>query len=267
MTGWEALADELGAWQARKQVPDFWLRDDDAMAPSPALDRLFELTGPGNVPLALAVIPAGADEALARKLENAPWVTVLQHGYAHRNHAGADDKKCELGSARPAEHVIAELAVGRQSLETLLGARALPVLVPPWNRIAPHLVPMLPEIGYAGLSRFGPRERKYAAARLAQINTHVDIIDWRGTRGFVGEEAALGAIVAHLAARRTGDVDAGEPTGIMTHHRDHDEACWAFLSQLLKSLEGRCMWRSAVALFGEHIEDRTGAVHATGGTS
>ncbi len=250
MTGWDALAEELAAWAAAGRVADFWLRDDDAQEPSPALDRLLEITGANAVPLALAVIPVGAVEGLAKRLETAPWVNVLQHGYAHRNHAGADDKKCELGAARPAEHVTAEIAVGRQSLEALFGALALPVMAPPWNRIAPSLIPMLPEIGFTGLTRFDARKRAQAVSGLAQTNTHVDIIDWRGGRGFVGEEAALGTIVEHLAARRGGAVDTGEPTGILTHHHDHDEACWVFLGALLSRLAGRGTWRSAETLFG-----------------
>jgi hypothetical protein len=259
MTRWDALDSELEAWAAAGRAPDFWLRDDDAREPSPALDRLLDLAGTNGVPLALAAIPAGAGEALARRLENAPWVTVLQHGYAHRNHAGPGDKKCELGGARPAEHVIAEIAVGRQGLEALFGARALPVLVPPWNRMAPHLVPMLPEIGIAGLSRFGPRNRARAVSGLAQSNTHVDIIDWRGGRGFVGQEAALRAIVEHLAARRGGTVDADEPTGILTHHRDHDEACWEFLGALMGRLTGHGTWRSAPMLFGDAAAESSAA--------
>lgn len=254
MTGWDDLTDELSAWAAVGQVPDFWLRDDDTQEPSPALDRLLDIAGANAVPLALAVIPVGAGEALAKRLDNTPWVSVLQHGYTHRNHAGADDKKCELGTARPAEHVIAEIAVGWQSLQTLFGAQVLPVMVPPWNRIAPNLVPMLPEIGFAGLSRFGSRKRAQAVSGLVQTNTHVDIIDWRGTRGFVGEEAALRAIVEHLAARRGGKADAGEPTGILTHHRDHDGACWEFLGALLTHLARHGVWRSAEALFRVRID-------------
>lgn len=259
MTPWDDLTAELAAWAAAGRAPDFWLRDDDAQEPSPALDRLLEITGAHAVPLALAVIPAGAGEALAKRLEKAPWVSVLQHGYAHRNHAGTDDKKCELGAGRPAEYVIAEIAVGWQGLVALFGARLLPVMVPPWNRIAPSLVPMLPEIKFAGLSRFGPRKPAQAVAGLAQSNTHVDIIDWRGSRGFVGQEAALRAIVEHLAARRGGTVDADEATGILTHHRDHDEACWEFLGALMGRLTGPGTWRSAPMLFGEAAAESSAA--------
>ena len=59
-----------------------------------------------------------------------------------------DDKKIELGTERPAMLVLGELGTGRMALERLFGARPLPVLVPPWNRIAPALVPTLPEIGF-----------------------------------------------------------------------------------------------------------------------
>jgi hypothetical protein len=41
---------------------------------------------------------------------------------------------------------------------------------------------------------------------------------------------------AHLAARRTGVADPGEPTGLLTHHRDMDEPLWEFLAELLPRL-------------------------------
>lgn len=123
--------------------------------------------------------------------------------------------------------MLAELAIGRARLLALFGDRFRPVLVPPWNRIADGLVWRLGESGLAGLSRFGPRRDGEGDA---VVNTHIDILDWHGSRGFVGDRAALGAAVAHLAAKREGRADAGEPTGLLSHHRDHDEACWTFLS-------------------------------------
>jgi hypothetical protein len=53
-------------------------------------------------------------------------------------------------------------------------------------------------------------------------------IDWRGTRLFVGEVAALTRLVAML--------DADEPIGILSHHLAMDEAGWAFLDRLLGEL-------------------------------
>jgi hypothetical protein len=112
----------------------------------------------------------------------------------------------------------------------------LPVLVPPWNRIAPDVVAALPRLGLRGISCYGARPA--ADAGLVRVNTHVDIIDWHGTRGFVGTEAALALLVGHLSARRTGTGDREEPTGLLTHHLVHDEASWVFIGKLLGHLRG-----------------------------
>jgi hypothetical protein len=221
---WQRLAAELDRWGPGEAT--LWWRDDDAALPTPALDRLLAL---GPQPLALAVIPGQASALLPERLAGRP-VDVLQHGFAHVNHEPAGEKKAELGSARPAATVLGELARGRQRLERLFGRRALPVLVPPWNRIAEALVDRLPGLGYAGLSTYGPRP---AAPGLHRVNTHVDIIDWRGGRAFIGAAAALDLTLAHLSARRTGRADRREPTGILTHHLVMAEAGFAFLGELL----------------------------------
>jgi hypothetical protein len=79
----------------------------------------------------------------------------------------------------------------------------------------------------------------------------VDLIAWRGGRGFVGEEAALGAAVRHLTAKREGRADAGEPTGWLSHHAVHDEAAWAFLERLFETCRPApgLRWRGAQELF------------------
>jgi hypothetical protein len=104
----------------------------------------------------------------------------------------------------------------------------LPVLVPPWNRIAQKLVPTLSEIGFAGLSTFGPRRRARPAPRLVQVNTHLDLIDWKGGRVFPGERIVLEQLVRalHLCA------DAEEPLGVLSHHLAMDGAAWDFLEKL-----------------------------------
>ena len=144
------------------------------------------------------------------------------------------ERKMELGPHRPADIVVAELAVGWDRLESLFGAALKPILVPPWNRIAPYLVRMLPELRYAGLSTFGARPRARPVAGLIQANGHLDIIDWPGTRRFIGAGPALTTLIGHLAERRTGKVpDPTEPTGLLTHHLAHDDGAWAFVEDLL----------------------------------
>lgn len=226
MSGWQALDRELAEWRAAGRTADLWWRDDDAVDASPALDRLLEVHSATGMPLALAVVPAQATPALAERLARAPGVDVLQHGYAHVNHAPSTEKKVELGPHRPAMLVLGELGTGWLALERLFGERALGVMVPPWNRIAPALVPTLPEIGYRGLSTFGPRKRAIPVRGLLQINTHVDLIDWKGGRGFVGEEVALAALVEALSRSRSA---GGEPVGLLSHHLAMDGRAWDFL--------------------------------------
>ncbi|HYE00178.1 MAG TPA: hypothetical protein VEH84_12405, partial [Alphaproteobacteria bacterium] len=166
--GWDGLARELDLWGAAGRVATLWWRDDDAVAATPALDRLLAPA----LPLTLAVIPAAAEPGLAERLRTAPAVTVAQHGWSHADHAPPGAKSIELGG-RPAAAVAADLAAGRDRLAALFGERFRPVLVPPWNRIDPAVLPLLPGLGYAGLSTFTPRRAAEAAPRVVRVNSHV----------------------------------------------------------------------------------------------
>ena len=141
MSSWQALEEEAARWHEAGRSADLWWRDDDAADAGPALDRLLALHRETRAPLALAVVPAHATPALADRLAAETGVDLLQHGYAHVNHAPAGEKKAELGPHRPAMIVLGELGTGWLALERLFGGRALAVMVPPWNRIAPALVP------------------------------------------------------------------------------------------------------------------------------
>jgi len=232
MTGWADLAAELDAWHGDGRIATFWWRDDDATAPSPALDRLLAVQRKHAAPLMVAVIPARAEPALAERLTGVAGISVVQHGWAHANHAPVGASKAELGADRPAALVLGELARGQIVLDGLF-KDWLRVLVPPHNRIAPALARALPQAGYLGLSTYNPR--RGAIAKLTQVNTHIDIMDW-ATRGFGGDAAALGLAVKHLRARRAGTADADEPTGLLTHHLAHDEGAWAFTDRFLTAL-------------------------------
>ena len=227
---WSDLRDELDRWRPTGRTATFWLRDDDAQAPSAALDRLLEITN--RTPVAIAVIPRGAEPRLAQALSQS-GARVVQHGWAHANHAPEGEKSSELGPHRPRRSVIDELAAGRDRLGTIFAGRISPVLVPPWNRIDPSVVEALPGIGFKGLSTFAPRAGAVPAAGIRQANCHVDLVDWRGGRCFRGVTRCLADLVGHLTARRLGRVDSHEPTGVLTHHLVHDDGCWGFLGDLV----------------------------------
>lgn len=252
MDGWRGLEDELDAWARAGRVASLWWRDDDAISDGVALRRLLNLVGDLQVPVALAVIPADVHPDLAEAIAGAPHALVLQHGWNHSNQAPPPARKAELAAGRPWRQVVAELTRGRERLSTLFADRFLPVMVPPWNRIDPALVSRLPAAGFRGLSTYKARACAEPAPGLGQVNCHADPVDWHAGRGFAGAEVVLAAIVGHLRARRTGAADAAEPTGVLTHHKVHDEPTWAFLAELAARLRqhAAARWISLGAALG-----------------
>jgi hypothetical protein len=241
---WRALDAELRRWRVAGRTPRFWLRDDDAVEPTAALERLVGLTRAAGVPLALAVIPAHTGAPLAQELAGAAHVTVAVHGWSHANHAPEGAKKQELGAHRPAGVVCAELAESLAILAALHGEKVVPVLVPPWNRIDRALISRLPELGFVGLSVFG----KPFAAPVAVVNSTVDIIDWHTTRGCSDHAVLASEIVAQL--REAFDDQAAAPIGVLTHHLVHDDSAWDFLERLFETtaLSGPGSWLALPSL-------------------
>jgi hypothetical protein len=223
----------LDAWAVADRTATLWWRDDDATTVTPALERLLGQARAGGIPVTLAVIPATADAGLAARLANEPLVTVVQHGFAHANHAAPGAKKAELCDGRPLSEMATELARGLSYLTAIFGSRWQPVLVPPWNRIAESLLPGLAPLGFRGLSTYGARANRFVLPSILQVNTHVDPIDWRGTRKFLGATATLALLIEHLRARRLGLADAMEPSGLLTHHAQADADCDVFVERLL----------------------------------
>ena len=225
---WSDLAGELDSWAAAGRAARLWWRDDDATDATPELERLFELAR--DVPLGLAVIPAHARPELAARLASVTAVTVFQHGWAHTDH-DMGDKKNEYPPTRSAAAVLAELRAGRGRLAEMFGARFAPIFVPPWNRFAAAFVPLLAEAGMIGLSAMARSAPSPLPAGVAAIDADIDLVAWRGHRGFIGEGAALAVLLRELRARRTAE-NSAKPVGILTHHLVMDRPAAAFLERL-----------------------------------
>ena len=234
---WSWLGRELERWSAAGRKAAFWWRDDDAGLACERLDRLLDLRRAHGLPLAIAAIPERVESALVDRLRDAESVTVLQHGYAHGNHAPPGQRSLELGGSRPPGEVLADLERGFSAMEAEFGERFEAVLVPPWNRIDDAVIRALADIGFRGISTHKARRRAHPAPGLLQVNTHLDPVNWRHRGGFIGVYPALAILVQHLVAKRSGYRDADEPTGILSHHLAHNEATWAFLGELLQFLQ------------------------------
>lgn len=248
---WESLETELDAWQAAKRIASFWWRDDDATAPGPKLDRLLELSADSG--LLLAVIPERAETALAATISGAPLISVAQHGYAHVNHAprGQGLGAWELGLHRGEAAVMADLDKGRRILESKFTNQFMPVIVPPWNRIDASLLKPIARRGYTAISAFGPCSALASGEKLEIVNVHCDPIRWKSGARFAGTVKVIDQLLAHLRSRRSGQINADEVTGFLTHHIDLDAAAWDFchrLSKLVSSHPG-ARWSAPREIF------------------
>ena len=231
---WTALDAELAIWRTEGLHLPIWWRDDDAIAPTPALDRLAALAEDLSLPVHIAVIPKHAEPALAAYSRDRLLIRPLVHGWQHISHAPDGAKKAEFGHPRPdAAH---ELAQALNRMQELFGDDLLPIFVPPWNRLDDGLLPVLADAGYVGVSTYLPRDNRIAAPGLVQINTHIDPIFWRGTRSLVPPDTLIADITKQLQDRRKGLTDPQEPLGFLTHHLVHDEDIWGFTHACLARL-------------------------------
>ena len=235
---WKPVTDELMQWHKAGLTASLWLRDDDAVEPTSLLDRLIAMTARHRIPLVLAVVPAKTDERLAAHIRSIERVHPCVHGWAHTNHAPPGEKKQELGSHRKKSLVLDELTRGLACLRDLHGERLLPVLVPPWNRIAHDLIGELPGLGFAGLSTFGRKPMPHPSG-LAIANCHVDLIDWK-SGGRCRDHVEL---VAELAIELERSRLSGRaPVGLLSHHLVSDDKAFGFLDGLFAATEGSARW-------------------------
>lgn len=232
---WSPLRRELAFWRADGLELPLWWRDDDAIAATPALDHLAGLSEELSLPIHLAVIPDAVEKSLSDAMSGqSPFIPIV-HGWSHRNTAPIGSKKSEFGHIRSG--AMGELEQALVKLVSVFEARLIRAFVPPWNRLHPSYLQTLADVGYEIASTFQPRIAPHSAPGLLQINTHVDPIDWRGTRDLLDPDKIVSAAVDQLIERRKGRSDNSEPFGYLTHHLVHTPSIWdfsrAFLSELL----------------------------------
>jgi hypothetical protein len=234
----------LARWHENGRIASLWLRDDDADAPSPALDSLLAMTAEHGVSVLVAIIPARADRALAERLHRERHVEAAVHGVAHVNHATEGEKRAELGTARPADTILAELRAAREHLTQLFPVLS-DLLVPPWNRIAPSVASRIGEAGFAGISAFG---WKPVAAGVRQLNTHVDLIDWKAQGRWRRLDEVIVLLAGALAASR--ELHGFAPVGMLSHHLRRSRESDSMLDELLGGTASNpaIRWRSASEL-------------------
>ena len=172
MSSWDHLRAELDLWQSEGRIATAWWRDDDAVTVTAQLDTILAFEQKYKVPLALAVIPENLQNDLVERLAETLDTRVLQHGWAHQNHMPDGRKKQELDDVRDLGAVVSDLRKGFSVLSSRFGNRFLPVVVPPWNRIADDVVATLNSLGFCGLSTFNAADPKEPTGILTHHLVH-----------------------------------------------------------------------------------------------
>jgi hypothetical protein len=216
-TGFQRLEKEINRLDSENKYMEIWWRDDDLEAPSHSLENMIAVSDNINLAPLLAVVPARASSQLVNLL-NQCNINIAMHGLNHYNYEPFTRKKAEFGSFRPIEAQWKDLEKGIGKLEQLFGDLFLKCFVPPWNRINNELTKTLPSFGISSLSTFSSRKEATPVPGLLQVNTHVDVIDWKEKRSFIGAELMADKIAGELQNCRTRAIDTLEPIGLLTHH-------------------------------------------------
>lgn len=127
---WSPLDAELAAWRAEGLTLPLWWRDDDAVAATPQLETLSELSRTLDLPVHLAIIPRDADAGLVDYVGQRSTLIPVVHGWAHQNHAPPEEKKSEFQLHRPMPDILADARAGIERLRALFEDRLCPIFVP-----------------------------------------------------------------------------------------------------------------------------------------
>ena len=218
------LIAELTKWSQKNRVARIWWRDDDVSRPTSKLDSMLKTIDILDFKPLLAAIPKHSSQELAKALETA-GLPIAVHGLSHSNYEPEDARKSEFGPSRDLHDIKIDIIRAKEQLSNIFGNSVIDCFVPPWNRIREDIIPNLSQLGFSGFSAFGSRSSKVHESNLNWFNTHVDVIDWRNTRHFIGRETLISQITDNLRRQRKRS-GTSEPIGILTHHLDMIENDW-----------------------------------------
>ena len=238
---WRPLHAELDRWRQAGRVADLWLRDDDAVQPTAALDRLLDLTARHAIPAAVGGHPRACRRTAcraacvgARHRRCGARLGAREPRAGRREEAGARAASCRPTSCS------ANCRGRKPSSTGCLPGKPRPFSCRPGTGSTAPCCRRSPK-------QASPRCRcsaRRSRPPIAVVNTHVDIIDWHGGRG--GKDH--GGLVLELAAELRWRREAGsrEAVGVLTHHLVHDEIAWLFLERLFEATAGNpaCRWAS-----------------------
>ncbi len=216
-------------------LPALWWRDDDAATPTPQLSDLLRLAG--EVPLALAVIPALAQPELATALRgsaasrgSAAWLAACQPGQSTARKANIPKGGRPRWSRRRS-------APGGPASRPCSGRAPCPCWCRRGTASPANFCRCCRRTGSPACRRWPRRAARPCRPALCPGSSHRCPCRSRRMAGRIAGLSArprrLVGLVGHLRATRLGAADSAGPIGILTHHLIMDDATAAFLDRLI----------------------------------
>lgn len=208
-----------------------FLRDDDIDEDEDTLCELLDVALARGVPINLEIIPGMLTDACARLIADCKRFTpnlvqLDQHGWQHTNHELAG-RKCEFGPSRSYAEQYDDIARGKALLESALPELVSPVFTPPWNRCTVDTFRVLDELGFSvfsGLRGKAPVD----GYGFEEISVTLDLYRWKGGAAMKAPSLIIEELIAQIRA--------GQPIGLLLHHKVMERPAFAFLDQLLLTL-------------------------------
>jgi hypothetical protein len=215
----------------RHPAATIFFRADDVAIPSAKQDQLLQLFARQDTPLCAAIVPAWLNlsrwDTVCRQVHGKHHLFAWhQHGWNHRNHQSAGEKKQEFGPAATSQQKYRNIVRGRDKLVDIIGEHFLPVFTPPWNRLDQDTLHILKELGFRAISRY--RSAKFASLPgLPDLPANVDLHTRKEASADAGWQVFLSELDQALATGLA---------GLMIHHQRMNAAAFAFLDALLPSI-------------------------------
>lgn len=229
---WDSLRQALQQVETQARTIKIFFRNDDIDDDEISLRQFLEIFIYHEIPVNLAVIPAGLTKEGATLLRSYKYkfpeiIEFSQHGWSHTNHE-ATGKKCEFGPSRKFELQYSDIANGKKIMQENFGQDMEPIFVPPWNRCNQDTYRALDDLSFSCLSKLqaGEISENY---NFQEVSVTLDFFRWKNGAMLKPAEEIISELISQICEL--------EIIGVMLHHKVMEPPALHFLEDLIRELK------------------------------
>lgn len=231
---WERFKklQEVASTQGKHAL--LWFRDDDVYQKDSSLERLLSFMTCHQLPVLLCAIPGLLRSECVEWLKKAPSLMIAQHGYKHENHVAQGENSNELTVRYGADKLLEQMIHGRTLLKKCFSDAFIDIFVPPFYEIDDEIYSLMEKNNFSIFSIWGNNEIRHNST--IEINGQIDFVDWNKGYTFGGVHYVLSQLNIQLELLISGN--GGEVIGIILHHERMGDESYAFIEDLMKTING-----------------------------